>query len=147
MNSRLMTLLSGLASENLKKSEPPIAACLTLDEKVVAFGRNQRVPLNDPTAHAEMICLRKVGRLKPADFRRAVLYTTLSPCWMCSGTILLLGIRTVVVGESSTFRGPEDVLKSNGVQIFNLEHLACKNLMREFQEKHAELWKEDVSAL
>lgn len=147
VNSRLMTMLAQLAAGNLKKGEPPIAACLVLDEKVIAIGKNQRVPLNDPTAHAEMVCLRKTGRLKPADFRRAILYTTLSPCWMCSGTILMLGIKTVVVGENMTFKGPEETLRYQGVQIFNLESLACKNLMREFQEKHPQLWKEDISEL
>ncbi|MDO8467086.1 MAG: nucleoside deaminase [bacterium] len=149
INSKLMVGLTYFARLNLARGHPPIAACLTVDNAMIAFGWNKRFLLNDPTAHAEMICLRrpKVGMLKPADFRRAVLYTTLSPCWMCSGTILMLGIKIVVVGENTTFKGPEDILKSNGVQIFNLESLKCINLMRRFQKRYPGRWKRDISQL
>ena len=148
INSRLMQFLTEVfAKENLRKGYPPIAACLMINGEVKAFGRNERFTLNDPTAHAEMICLRKLGHLKPADFRRVVLYITLSPCWMCAGAILMLGIKTVVIGENTTFRGPEDVLKSQGVQIFNLESRACIDLMRRFQKRYPGRWKRDVSQL
>lgn len=137
------------ARPNLRRGFPPIASCLVLDGRIKSIGWNKRFLLNDPTAHAEMICLRsrKAGKLEPADFRRAELYTTLSPCWMCAGTILMLGIGTVVVGENTTFYGPEDVLSQHGVQIFNLESLACINLMRRFQKRYPGRWKRDISQL
>lgn len=147
INSQLMVFLTaGFARPNLLRGFPPIASCLTLDGQVKSFGVNTRFPLNDPTARAEMICLchRKSGNLKPTDFRRAIFYTTLSPCWMCVGAILMLGIKTVVIGENTTFKGPEDVLKSNGVQVFNLESRACIDLMRRFQKRYPGRWKKVV---
>lgn len=148
INSRLFEWLIDLGRANLRRGYPPIFSCLTLDGKVKSFGANKRFLLNDATAHAEMVCLRdrRVGDLKPADFRRAVLYTSLSPCWMCTGTIIMLGIRTVVIGENVTFKGPEDVLKAGGVQIFNLESVACINMMRRFQKRYPGRWKRDISS-
>lgn len=150
INSQLMGFLTdGFARPNLLRGFPPIASCLTLDGQAKSFGVDKRFLINDPTAHAEMVCLRsrKVGNLRPADFRKSVLYTTLSPCWMCSGAILMLGIKTVVIGENTTFKGPEEILKSNGVQIFNLESLACIKLMRRFQKRYPGRWKRDISQL
>ncbi|MEK6579094.1 MAG: nucleoside deaminase, partial [Bdellovibrionota bacterium] len=123
-----------LAKQAYRKSEVPVGALIVCDGKQISSGYNLREKKQDPTAHAEMICLRKLGYLKSADFRKAVLYTTLSPCWMCAGTIIMLGIKQVVIGDNTTFKGPEDILKSNGVQIFNLESKICIDLMRRFQK-------------
>jgi len=95
----------------------PIGSVLVLDGKIVGRGHNQRVQKGSPVLHAEMDCLENAGRLSASEYRRAILYSTLSPCDMCSGAILLYGIRSVVVGENRTFRGPEEYLRSRGVDL------------------------------
>ena len=95
----------------------PIGSVLVIDDKIVGRGHNQRVQKGSPVLHAEMDCLENAGRLTAADYRRATLYSTLSPCDMCSGAILLYEIPNVVVGENETFQGPEDYLRSRGVEL------------------------------
>jgi len=91
-----------------------------------------------------MDCLENAGRLRASDYRRAILYSTLSPCDMCSGTVLLYGIPTVVIGENSTFCGPEDYLVSRGVEILVVGDLECQQLMEHFIAAYPELWNEDI---
>jgi cytosine deaminase len=122
----------------------PIGSVLVIDGRILGRGHNQRVQKGSSVLHAEMDCLENAGRLPPADYRRAVLYSTLSPCDMCSGAVLLYKIPTVVVGENETFRGPEDLLRSRGVDVRVVQSAECIELMRRFQREHPELWNEDI---
>ena len=122
----------------------PIGSVLVVDGSIVARGRNQRVQKGSAVLHAEMDCLENAGRLKAADYRRATLYSTLSPCDMCSGTVLLYGIPRVVIGENRTFRGPEDYVRSRGVELVVVDDAECYKLMQEFIAEHPELWNEDI---
>jgi len=122
----------------------PIGSVLVIDGEIVGRGHNQRIQKGSPMLHAEMDCLENAGRLTAADYRKAVLYSTLSPCDMCSGAILLYGIPRVVVGENRTFQGPEDYLRSRGVEIEVVDDEECVTLMREFIAAHPALWNEDI---
>lgn len=122
----------------------PIGSVLVVDGRIVGRGHNQRVQQGSPVLHAEMHCLENAGRLPAADYRRAVLYSTLSPCDMCSGAVLLYGIPRVVVGENRTFRGPEDYLRSRGVVLDVLDNVECRELMRTFVTANPTLWDEDI---
>ena len=120
----------------------PIGAALVEDGAVVATGRNRRVQGGDPIAHGEMDCLRAAGRRR--SYRRTTLYTTLSPCMMCAGTVVQFGIPRVVVGENATFGGNEVVLRSRGVEVVVLGDSRCAALMRRFQAERPEVWNEDI---
>ncbi len=122
----------------------PIGSVLVIDGKIVGRGHNQRVQKGSAVLHAEMDCLENAGRLKAEDYRRATLYSTLSPCDMCSGTVLLYGIPRVVIGENRTFRGPEDYVRSRGVELTIVDHPTCRQLMQDFIGQHPELWNEDI---
>jgi len=122
----------------------PIGSVLVLDGQIIGRGHNQRVQKGSAILHAEMDCLQNAGRLPAADYRRAVLYSTLSPCDMCSGAILLYGIRQVVIGENRSFRGPEDYLRSRGVELEIRDDAECTQMMREFISTQAALWDEDI---
>jgi cytosine deaminase len=122
----------------------PIGSVLVIDGEIVGRGHNQRVQRGSAILHAEMDCLENAGRLQAADYRRAVLYSTLSPCDMCSGAILLYGILKVVVGENRTFQGPEDHLRSRGVEIRIVDDPTCGQLMEDFIAARPELWNEDI---
>jgi cytosine deaminase len=137
------------ARRGLRERGIPIGAALVIDDVVVGIGRNRRVQRGSAILHAEIDCLRNAGRLSPQDYRRATLYSTLSPCDMCSGAILLFGIPTVVVGEARTFTGPEGYLRSRGVEIHVMDDPACKALMDAFlaDDANASLWKEDIGSL
>lgn len=130
------------ARKSLSEAGVPVGAALEIDGKLVGVGHNERVQKGDPIAHGEMSCLRQAGRQK--SYRRAVLYTTLAPCAMCAGTIIQFKIPLVVVGESKTFPGELELLKSRGVQVIDLGNPECTELMREFQEKYPEVWAEDI---
>jgi cytosine deaminase len=91
-----------------------------------------------------MDCLENAGRLRPSDYRRAVLYSTLSPCDMCSGTALLYRIRKIVIGENRTFQGPEDYVRSRGIELVIVDDAECIQVMRDFIATHPELWNEDI---
>jgi cytosine deaminase len=121
----------------------PIGAALVEDGAVVATGRNRRVQQGDPIAHGEMDCLRAAGRRR--SYRNTTLYTTLSPCMMCSGTIVQFGIPRVVVGENATFGGNEDFLRSRGVEVVVLGDGRCEALMRRFMAERPEVWAEDIA--
>lgn len=122
----------------------PIGSVLVIDGEIVGRGHNQRVQKGSCILHAEMDCLENAGRLEASYYRRAILYSTLSPCDMCSGAILLYGIRQVVVGENTTFQGPEDYVRSCGVSLDVRDNAECKRLMREFIAEQPELWNEDI---
>ena len=132
------------ARKGLAEGGIPIGSILVLDGKIIGRGHNQRVQQGSVIHHAEMNCLEKVGRQKASVYQRCVLYSTLSPCPMCSGAILLYGIPRVVVGENVTFQGPEDYVRSRGVRVDVLQETECIQLMREFIEKHPQLWNEDI---
>ena len=132
------------AKEGLANGGIPIGSVLVIDDKIVGRGHNQRVQRGSPVLHAEMDCLENAGRLPPEAYRRATLYSTLSPCDMCSGAILLYKIPKVVVGENRTFRGPEDYLRERGVEVTVLDDPACVAMMQRFQQEHPELWNEDI---
>ena len=121
----------------------PIGAVLARGGQAVSRGRNQRVQQGDPIAHGEMDALRKAGRQK--TYRDTVLYTTLSPCMMCSGTIVQFGIPRVVVGENTTFGGNEDFLRAHGVEVVIADVQDCVALMEKFICEKPELWAEDIA--
>ena len=122
----------------------PIGSVLVLDGEIVGRGHNQRVQKGSAVLHAEMDCLENAGRLSAAEYRSATLYSTLSPCDMCSGAILLYGIRKVIVGENRTFQGPEDYLRSRGVELHIMDNEDCRHMMRDFILLHPSLWNEDI---
>jgi len=122
----------------------PIGAALVVDGQVLGAGRNRRVQLGSPIRHGETDALEVAGRQVAAVYRRATMYTTLSPCDMCSGAILLYEIPRVVIGENATFLGAEDHLRSRGVEVINLDSDECRTLMREFIAEHPEIWNEDI---
>ena len=122
----------------------PIGAALVVDGELVAVGRNRRVQQGSAIRHGETDALEQAGRLPVSAYRRATMYTTLSPCDMCSGAILLYGIPRVVMGENRTFVGGEDYLRSRGVEVVNLDSLECVELMAEFIAGHPDLWNEDI---
>lgn len=130
------------AHDGLAEGGVPIGSALDLGGNRVATGRNLRVQQGDPTAHGEISCLRNAGR-RPS-YRDAVLYTTLAPCAMCSGAILQFRIPSVVVGESDTFPGELELLRSRGVQVIVLDDSRCAQLMRDFQQHHPRTWAEDI---
>ena len=122
----------------------PIGSVLVIGGRIVARGHNQRVQKGSAVLHAEMDCLENAGRLAAADYRKAVLYSTLSPCDMCSGAILLYQIPKVVVGENRTFQGPEKYLRSRGVELDVVDDAECRRLMEEFIAASPGLWNEDI---
>ena len=132
------------ARQGLAEGGIPIGSVLVLDGKIVGRGHNRRVQKGSPTLHAEMDCLENAGRLKARDYQRAVLYSTLSPCDMCSGTVLLYKIPKVIIGENKTFQGPEDYVRSRGVELVILNLEECISLMEAFIAARPELWNEDI---
>ena len=132
------------AKKGLAEGGIPIGSVLVLDDKIVARGHNQRVQKGSTVLHAEMDCLENAGRMKASNYQRAILYSTLSPCDMCSGAVLLYGIKKVIVGENKTFTGPEDYLRSRGVEVNVVDNEECKHLMETFIKKSPELWNEDI---
>jgi cytosine deaminase len=122
----------------------PIGSVLVIDGRIVGRGHNQRVQKGSAILHAEMACLENAGRLKASDYRQATLYSTLSPCDMCSGAVLLYGIPRVVIGENRTFRGPEEYVRSQGVEMVLIDSRECRQLMETFIKNNPELWNEDI---
>lgn len=122
----------------------PIGAVLVKDGKIIGRGHNRRVQDNSAILHAEISCLENAGRLKAGDYKNCTLYSTLSPCDMCSGAVLLYKIPTVVVGENETFRGPETHLKKRGIRVINLDSAECRNMMSKFIKEKPSLWNEDI---
>ena len=137
-----------LAVEEARKGRDeggiPIGSVLVIDGQVVGAGHNRRVQLSSAILHAEMDAIEKAGRLPASAYRRSTLYSTLSPCAMCSGTALLYRVPKIVIGENQTFTGPEEYLKSQGVEVVILQRADCKSLMDEFIAANPVLWNEDI---
>jgi cytosine/creatinine deaminase len=125
----------------------PIGSVLVIDGQIVGRGHNQRMQKGSSVLHAEMDCLENAGRLPAASYRRSVLYSTLSPCDMCSGAVLLYGIPRVVVGENRTFQGPEEYLLSRGVDLEIVDSPECYQLMQDFIAENPAVWNEDIGEL
>ncbi|MEO0328387.1 MAG: nucleoside deaminase [Pseudomonadota bacterium] len=121
----------------------PIGSALAKGDELISKGRNQRVQQGDPIAHGEMDCLRKAGRQQ--SYRDMTLYTSLSPCMMCTGTIIQFGIPRVVIGENQTFGGNEEFLQQNGVEVIIANDPKCIDLMTRFIQEKPELWNEDIA--
>ena len=132
------------ARKGLAEGGIPIGSVLVLDGQIIGRGHNQRVQKGSVIHHAEMNCLENAGRLKAPVYRRCTIYSTLSPCPMCSGAILLYGIPRVIVGENTTFKGPEEHVRAQGVRVEVLQDAECIQLMREFIAARPELWDEDI---
>ncbi len=132
------------ARKGRKAGGIPIGSVLVVDGEIIGRGHNQRVQKGSTIRHAEMDCLEETGRLPASTYQRATLYSTLSPCDMCSGAVLLYGIKHVVVGENRTFQGPEEYVRSRGVEVQVLDDPACVAIMEEFIAAEPELWNEDI---
>ena len=132
------------AKKSLSEGGIPIGSVLVCDGEIIGEGHNQRVQTGSPIDHGEMNCLRNAGRLPAKVYQRSILYSTLSPCPMCSGAIVLYKIPHVVTGENTTYRGPEDYLRGNGVRVDVLQDRECIQMMEDFIRTKPELWKEDI---
>jgi cytosine deaminase len=132
------------AQKSLSEGGIPIGSVLVHDNKIIGAGHNCRVQTGSPIDHGEMNCLRNAGRLPAAVYRRSTIYSTLSPCPMCSGAIVLYKIPRVVVGENRTFRGAEDYMRANGIQVEVVDEQECIRLMTDFIRANPQLWNEDI---
>jgi cytosine deaminase len=120
----------------------PIGSALARGDELIAVGHNKRVQESDPVTHAEIDCLRNAGRV--GSFRDTVLYSTLMPCYLCAGAVVQFGIKKVIVGESRTFTGASDFMRSHGVEVVDLDLPECVEMMRSFIAENPELWNEDI---
>lgn len=143
-HQKFMQVALDQAQKSLSEGGIPIGSALVINDRVIASGHNQRVQKRDPILHAEMHCLQQAGRLSPSDYQKATLYTTLSPCPMCSGTVLLYKIPRVVLADNENFLGEEELLRSRGVEVINLDISQAKNLMANFIKNNPQLWNEDI---
>jgi cytosine deaminase len=143
-NDRFLDAALEEARAGLAEGGIPIGSVLVIDDEIVGRGHNRRVQKLSAILHAEMDCLENAGRLKASAYARATLYSTLSPCDMCSGTALLYKIPRVVVGENKTFQGPEDYVRSRGVELTIVDDPRCVELMETFIREKPELWNEDI---
>ncbi len=138
-----MNLAIAQARKSLHEGGVPIGAVLVEDGELIAQGHNRRVQSGDPIAHGEMDCLRRAGRRR--SYARTTLYTTLSPCMMCAGTVVQFKIPQVVVGENRSFDGNIEFLQQRGVQVVLMDSQECVDLMRAFIKQNPDLWNEDIS--
>lgn len=132
------------AELGLSEGGIPIGAVLAANGEVLGAGRNRRVQFGSAIRHGETDALEEAGRLPASVYAKATMYTTLSPCHMCTGAMLLYGIKRVVIGENETFVGAEDLLRSHGVEVINLASARCVELMNNFIAEHPSLWNEDI---
>lgn len=132
------------ARQSLTEGGIPIGSVLTHEGRILGRGHNRRVQRGSAVLHAEMDALERAGRQRAAVYRGSTLYTTLSPCAMCSGAILLYGIRRVVIGENRTFRGEEELLRSRGVLVEVIDDSECAALLADFVRSHPQIWAEDI---
>ena len=142
VDQAMMDVALAEARAGLAVGGVPVGAALAAGDRLIASGHNERVQSGDPIAHGEMSCLRNAGR--QASYRDTTLYTTLSPCQMCTGAILLFQIPRVVVGEARTFEGDLDFLRGRGVEIVLLDDPGCIAAMEEFQTRYPDVWSEDI---
>ncbi len=138
----LMQVAISQARKSLSEGGIPIGSALARDGELIAAGHNQRVQESDPVMHAEIDCLRRAGRI--GSFRDTVLYSTLMPCYLCSGAVVQFGIRKVIVGESRTFPGGPEFMRSHGVEVIDLDLAECSEMMAKFIAENPELWDEDI---
>lgn len=132
------------AKMGLEEGGIPIGSVLVIDGEIVGHGHNRRVQKGSAILHAEMDCIENAGRLGANDYKKAILYSTLSPCDMCSGTALLYKIPKIIIGENKTFQGPEDNLRERGVELEILNEPECIELMQRFINEKPHLWNEDI---
>jgi cytosine/creatinine deaminase len=138
----LMQVAIGQARKSRSEGGIPIGSALARDGELIAAGHNRRVQESDPVTHAEIDCLRRAGRI--GSFRDTVLYSTLMPCYLCSGAAVQFGIRKVIVGESRTFAGGPEFMRSHGIEVIDLDLAECVEMMTEFIAAHPALWNEDI---
>ena len=138
----LMQAAMAQARKSLGEGGIPIGSALARHGELLAVGHNKRVQESDPVTHAEIDCLRKAGRI--GSFRDTVLYSTLMPCYLCAGAVVQFGIPKVIVGESRTFPGAPDFMRSHGVEVIDLDLLECVEMMTQFIRAHPQLWNEDI---
>ena len=143
IDKRFLRIAYDEAKAGYEEGGCPIGSVLAEGDQLIAKGRNQRVQKGDPIAHGEMDCLRNAGRQK--SYRSMSLYTSLSPCMMCTGTIIQFGIPRLVIGENVTFGGNENFLRERGIEGVIADDADCKELMRRFIEEKPELWAEDIA--
>ena len=143
-DEEMLAIAMGEARLGRDEGGVPIGAALIVDGEVVGAGHNRRVQQGSAIRHGETDALENAGRLPASAYRRATMATTLSPCDMCTGAILLYGIPRVVIGENRTFTGAEDLLRSRGVEVINLDSAECVALMDEFIAAHPDIWNEDI---
>ena len=143
IDKRFLRIAYDEAKAGYEEGGCPIGSVLAEGDQLIAKGRNQRVQKGDPIAHGEMDCLRNAGRQK--SYRSMSLYTSLSPCMMCTGTIIQFGIPRLVIGENATFGGNENFLRERGIEVVIADDADCKELMRRFIEEKPELWAEDIA--
>jgi cytosine deaminase len=134
------------AKKSLSEGGIPIGSVLVVDRKIIGRGHNRRVQEGSVIKHAEMDCLENAGRLRAATYRKATLYSTLSPCDMCSGAVLLYGIPRVIIGDNVNFKGPEEYVRSRRVDVVIFNDKECIELMSGFIKKNPELWYEDIGS-
>ena len=132
------------ARKGLREGGIPIGSVLVKGGRIIGRGHNRRIQKDSAILHAEMDCLESAGRLKAMDYEKCVIYSTLSPCDMCTGAILLYKIPVVVIGENKTFKGPEAYSKKCGVKLINLDLPECEKIMRDFIAARPKLWNEDI---
>lgn len=130
------------AKQGLLEGGIPIGSVLVKEGVIIGQGHNKRVQDSDPVTHAEIDCLRNAGRI--GTYQGTILYSTLMPCYLCAGAVVQFGIKKVIAGESQTFPGAEDFMKSHGVEVIDLNLAECKQLMSEFIYNHPQLWNEDI---
>ena len=133
------------AKKGLSEGGIPIGSVLIKNGKIIGRGHNKRVQEDNPMIHAEIDCLMNAGRI--GSYRDTVLYSTLMPCYLCAGAVVQFGIKKVIVGESKTFPGAADFMKSHGVEVIDLNNADCINMMEQFIKDKPELWNEDIGEL
>lgn len=141
MNEYMMSAIAE-AKLGLLEGGIPIGSVLVKDGVIIGQGHNKRVQDGDPVTHAEIDCLRNAGRI--GSYQGTTLYSTLMPCYLCAGAVVQFGIKKVIVGESKTFAGAEEFMKSYGVEVIDLDLVECKQLMSEFINNNSQLWNEDI---
>lgn len=143
-DSKFMAEAIKEAKKSLKEGGIPIGAVLVKDGTIVGKGHNRLIQNDSTILHGEMDCIENAGRLKGTDYQKCTLYTTLSPCTMCSGTILLYNIFRVVIGENTTLIGPEKILEGNGVEVTVMHVVECRELLEKFIEDNKETWEAEL---
>ncbi len=141
---KYMALAIEEAKKGFSEGGIPIGSILVIDDKIVGRGHNQRIQKGSAVLHAEMDCLENAGRLTAKEYQKAVLFSTLSPCDMCSGAVLLYGIPRVIVGENTTFQGPEQYVRDRGVDVTVINDAECIEMMERFIQDNPILWNEDI---